>query len=443
VLLCLSAVAWRIAPRDQYAGKTLLVWVSDDNPMRRDQIAPFNAMHPEYHLVLDPTNAGVEKVVVQSLGGVGPDLFDCYDPFQLSAYVRAGIAWDVTDELLARGVDVKNDTWEGVQPCAVYSDRVYGHPTNAAANGIWLHRDLFDAAGIEHPHGEWRWEQDFIPIAQKLTIRNSAGRVVQYGFLCDWTQNYLQFIWQWGGAMYSEDGTRCTLDSPEAIAAMQFMHDLIYRYRVQPNPVEEVAMQTQGGWGSGTITLFGGKRAAMAMGGRWWLNNIRTNFRGLQLGAAEAPYSRHRVFRGYGKATLINKASPNRDKALEFLVYQSSERYNQIINNQADGIGPVKRFAYTEAFLHNPDFPEEDYNEVWRSMLEAARPDQVSPFVNGPAVHLIVQRQLDLMRSNNKPVPAAMRDAARQVNEHIQEMIDRDANLRELYERLTKKERSS
>jgi multiple sugar transport system substrate-binding protein len=435
-LLALSAVAWHISPRNQHEGMTVLVWVSDDNPMRREQMAPFNAEHPEYHVRLDPSNAGVEKVVVQSLGGVGPDLFDCYDPFQLSAYVRAGIAWDVTDELTAMGIDVPRDTWEAVHPCVIFNGRVYGHPTNAAANGIWFHKDLLDAAGLDYPQGPWTWEQ-FLPIAKALTIRNDVGRVVQYGFLCDWGQNYIQFIWQFGGAMYSDDGTRCTLDSPEAIAALQFMHDLIYKHRVSPSPVEELAMQTQGGWGSGVITLFGGKRAAMAMGGRWWLNNIRTNYKGLQLGAVESPYARNRVFRGYGKATLINKASPNRQAALKFLRYQASETYNQIINDQADGIGPVKRFAYTDRFLHNPQYPQEDYNHVWRTMLEAARSDQVSPFVNGPTVLLIVNRQLDLIRSNNKPVAAAMRDAAREVNQHIQEMIDRDDDLHQLYKQLT------
>ena len=69
--------------------------------------------------------------------------------------------------------------------------------------------------------------------------------------------------------LYTEDGTRCVVDSPQVLAGVQFMHDLIYRYRVMPGPVEEAAMATQGGWGSGTITLFGGAKAAMALGGRW------------------------------------------------------------------------------------------------------------------------------------------------------------------------------
>src|SRR5260370_3309846 len=77
-------------------GKTPLVWVSDDNPARRGQIALFNRLYPQYQLRLDPSNSGMEQVIVQSLGEVGPDLFDCYDGFQLSGYVHSCIARGVT-----------------------------------------------------------------------------------------------------------------------------------------------------------------------------------------------------------------------------------------------------------------------------------------------------------------------------------------------------------
>src|ERR1051325_10301115 len=120
-LLILSALAWSIQPRPKEDNKIPLVWVSDDNPARRDQVGLFNTMYPQCRLSLDPGNSGMEKVIVQSLGGVGPDLFDCYDGFQLSAYVKSGIAWNVTDELKRAGVDVQRDVWRAVDPNIVYN----------------------------------------------------------------------------------------------------------------------------------------------------------------------------------------------------------------------------------------------------------------------------------------------------------------------------------
>ena len=76
-LVLLSLFAWRMQPAPD--GK--LIWVSDDNPARRRQISLFNeeaaaGVAHSKGVRLDPSNSGMEKVIVQSIGGVGPDLFD-------------------------------------------------------------------------------------------------------------------------------------------------------------------------------------------------------------------------------------------------------------------------------------------------------------------------------------------------------------------------------
>ena len=89
VLVLLSGIAWWLRPKPVQDGKTVLTWCSDDNPARREQIALLNRLYPQYRLQLDPGNNGMEKVIVQSLAGVGPDLFDINQP---AASVQAGIA---------------------------------------------------------------------------------------------------------------------------------------------------------------------------------------------------------------------------------------------------------------------------------------------------------------------------------------------------------------
>src|SRR5437764_5660556 len=94
-LFLLSLVAWATKPRPIDPRKIQLVWTSDDNPLRREQLEPFNQLYPKYHLALDPDNADAEKVLVQSLAGVGPDVMDCWSGYALSAFVKADIAWDI------------------------------------------------------------------------------------------------------------------------------------------------------------------------------------------------------------------------------------------------------------------------------------------------------------------------------------------------------------
>jgi ABC-type glycerol-3-phosphate transport system substrate-binding protein len=433
-LALLTVVAWSIQPRESESGKVPLVWVSDDNPTRREQIALFNRLHPDIDLRLDPNNGGLEKVIVQSLAGVGPDLFDAFDGSALSAYVKSGIAWDVTDELTKAGIDVPNGVWSAMQPKVVYEGRVYGCPTNGAVNAVWVNRDIFDKAGAPYPKGPWHW-RDFLPLAKKLTVRDKNGRIVQFGFLFDWW-NWQHFLIQWGGRIYTEDGTRCIVDSPEAVAAVQFMYDLTYKYHVSPTPLDEAGMATQGGWGSGTISWFGAGRAAMALGGRWWLCTLR-GYNDVHLAAVESPYEKFRAFTTVGRGTLINKNSPRRREALEFLKFEASQEYNDLINSQADGVAPVIRYCYTDRFLRDPKHLEESFNAVWRDAMNHAVPDQVSPFINGQVASRIISNQLDLVKNNQKPAPQAMRDAAKQINAEIAATIERDPSLRERFRKLT------
>lgn len=437
-LAILSLVAWAIQPRPVADGRIILTWVSDDNPARREQIALFNRLHPEYCVELDPANSGSEKVIVQAIGGVGPDLFDCYDGFQLSAYVKSGIAWDVTDELAKAGIDVARDAWPAAFPNALYEGRTYGFPTNAGCNAIWFNKDIFDRCGEPYPKGSWTWAE-FIGVARRLTVQEEGGRVRHFGFLCDWW-NWPQFVSQWGGRLYSEDGTRCVADSPEACAGIQLMQDLIYKHRVMPSPVEEAAIATAGGWGSGTITFFGAGKGAMALGGRWWLCTLR-QYPNLRLGAVESPHGPYRVFRGYGRATCINKNSPRREAALEFLKYMAGKDYNDLINHQADALAPVIRYCFTPEFLHDPEYPAEDFNAVWRDIMKVAVPDQISPFVNGNVAGRIFEKQLDLVKNGQKTGAEAMGAAARRINEEVAKAIELDPSLRVRYKALTEKAR--
>lgn len=436
-LIILSVIAFIVRPKEFYGDKIPIVWTVDDNPARREQINLFNKEYPQYELRLDPSNADMAKSVVQCIAGVGPDLFTSYDGYMTSGYVKSGIAWDITDKLPELGINFDEDVWKAGIPTCSLDGRVYGFPNNIAVDAIWFNKDIFDKYKIPYPKGQWTWEE-FIPLAQKLTVKDDKGRITQFGLLTDW-RCHADLILQYGGSFFSKDGTRCTLDSPEAIAATQFLQDLVYKYRIAPTPVEEAAMATQGGWGSGVITFFGGGKGAMAIGGRWWLCILRS-YKNLRLGAVEMPHGKNRVFYGYGRGTLINKYSPRREAALQFIKYLSEKPYNDLINKQADALSPMKKYCYTDEFLYNPEHPEEDYNEVWREVMNYGEPQQICPFVNGYIASRIITVQLDLVKANQKSAAEAMKDAADKINQEIKMTLEKDPSLKELYDKLTKME---
>ena len=436
VLIAFSVVAVLIEPHAGPNGKVPLVWTSDDNPARREQLALFNRMFLKDHCELDPSNADMQKVIVQSLAGNGPDVLDCYSPDQLAAYVKSGIAWDVTDELKKRGIDVPHNIWSVDRTTCIYNGRVYGAPTNSGTDAMWLNRAIFEKEGIPLPKGPWTWDQ-FLPLAQRLTHRDASGRVTQWGALFDWS-NWPQFVYQYGGTVFTPDGTRCVVDTPQAVKGLQFFRDLTYKYHVLPSPAEQDAMATSGGWGSGTITLFAAGNSAMAFGGRWWLCTLRKD-PDLRLSAVECPYPKDgfRVYIAGGKGTLVNAKSPRRVEALHVLEYLQSPEFTHLINHQADALGPVPRYCMGNDYLHDPEFPQEDSNDVWRDVMKYGVPTEISPFINAQESSRIIQQQIDLIKGDEKPTDLALRDAALQVNAVIKVNVQKDAALRAQYLKAT------
>jgi len=431
-LLVASLVVWKLQPPATEDGRIVLTWVSDENPARKGQAELFEKLHPNIKVNIDPANSGVEKVIVQCLAGVGPDVFDAVDAFQLAAYAKSGVAMDVTDELRKSGINLQTQVFPGVLGTSIYDGRTYGVPTNIAADGIWYDADLLGQKGINLPKGPWRWDQ-FIPIAQKLTTRGPDGRIDRYGFMFEWW-NWRHFFCGFGARVFNENGTRCTVDSPSAIAAIQMMYDLVYKYHVSPTPVEETSMATQGGFGSGYISIFAAKRGAMALGGRWWLAQLR-EAKGLNLGVVESPYGRFRASHSYGRGMLVNKDSKHLAAALELQKFLASDPYLDLINDQADGAGAFRRADEKPSFLFNPKFPTERDNAVWLKITELGVGDDVSPYVDASTVTRLIQVQLDLVQAGQKSPAAAMKDAAANVNAAIAKSITEDPSLAERYRR--------
>ncbi|MBP8129110.1 MAG: extracellular solute-binding protein [Candidatus Hydrogenedentes bacterium] len=427
-----------LTAQDRPTPPKILYWATDDAPVRREQMDLFNACHPEYRVVIDPTVGTMEKVIVQCLAGVGPDIFDCYSGAQLAAFVRSGVAYDATDALRARGVDIRQ-IWPAVHPHILLDGRLYGHPGNTNADAVWYNKRIFDEAGIPYPSPDWTWDE-CIAIAKRLTKRDARGRPVRFGLMTGKFAWRTTFVPQWGGSLYNPEGTRCILDTPEARAGAQFFHDLIFKHGVCPSATEELAMANQGGWGIGEQNWFATERTAMAVGGRWWLCTLRRDeYKHLRYGVAPLPRGPLARGGGGGRASLINKNSANLEGALTFVAFLHGREWNQLMNRQADALAPVKKYHYGEyadAFLRDPRYPREDFNAVWLEALEHAVPEMPSPFVNGQRVERIILTQSDLVTGGHVTGEQAMRDAALQVNASIVEMLRIDPELRARYDAL-------
>lgn len=443
VILCmfvlmavLSAVAYVITPAPDQGGRLTVTWASDDNPRRREQIASFNRLHPDYELRLNPVDGkDIDKVVAQSLAGVGPDVFDAYRD-RLALLHEAGLLYDVTDQLAARGITLDN-FWPAARPMIAINGRIYGVPFNAGSEAIWYHRDLFRAEGVPPPpETGWTWDE-FVAAARKLTKRDDRGRVVRYGVM---NIRFTDVLLTNGGRVLTSDGRRCVLDSPASVDACRKWADLVLKYHVMPSSADEAALSTNGGWNSGVLTLFKEKRVAMAAGGRWWLCLYR-DFRdeqgrfALDLGVAEKPVLKVRRFAASGRVTFVNALSPHRDRAVEFLAYLSGDEHADQINQAADALPGVTRAATRPSYYYDPsDGRDGGSSAVWKSAMAHAVPGELSPYVTNHEVTDTIIRQTDLVIAGLKAPEEAMRQAAADINAAIARAVAREPELRKQFE---------
>jgi len=112
---------------------------------------------------------------------------------------------------------------------------------------LWYNKSLITAAGLD-PANLPKNGTEFLEWAQKLTTDVNGKHPTDAGFDKDnvnvwaidftWTR-YTEptTMWQFGGGVLAPDNKTVILDSPESIAAIQYWHDLMYKYYVTPPAV--------------------------------------------------------------------------------------------------------------------------------------------------------------------------------------------------------------
>lgn len=475
VLVVMSILAALLEPPDEAKGRTALTWVSDNNPARVEQIENFNRLFPDCFLRLDPNNTGVQKIIVQACSGIGPDIIDVYGIRQLQTYVDAGVLLDVTEIAIQRGFD-PTKTYPKARPMLMMDGRQYCYPCNVNVDIIIYNKNLFDKYDVPYPPTDRviTWTEFIEKYAAPLTVRRPGKAMPEcFGFCND---SWEELIYQAGGSFFTPDGTRCVVDSPQAIEAVQFHRDLMHRFNVSPNPIQREGLSSEGGWGQGWINFFGSQRIASIKIGKWSLIRLRRfqsdqrelfrkrhpdvvipsdpeecrrwhrkwmNERSdpqdlppIRLGAMHVPR-----FEGREPAVVldcrsaaINKLSPNRDKAVNFLAYLAGETYCQTINDGADALPGNPEFATLER-QRNPEWPgEDDLHDLTNKAVAWGVTREVSPYIDGATTYRFIGAQIERIEADpSTDVAQAMRIAAQDVNREIRRNIQRDAVLRERY----------
>lgn len=215
------------------------------------------------------------------------------------------------DELVASAEDT---AWlAGFHPALMANSRAagqtWGIPFQRSTPLLYWNKKLFTQAGLDanRPPANWREMADY---AQKLTQRDGAGKVTQWGVQIP-SSGFPYWLFQGlvtanGATLMNPAGTRTYFDSPPVIEALQYWVDLSRVQKVHPPGVVE--------WGATPGDFLDG-RAAMIWTTSGNLGNLREKA-AFDFGVSVLPAKVQRGSpTGGGNFYIFRKSPPAQQKA--------------------------------------------------------------------------------------------------------------------------------
>lgn len=190
-----------------------------------------------------PWDIFFQKYPTAVAAGTPPDMV-IFHAAEVNQMASEGLMMPMDDIIFNDGTLNKSDFNENLINAITVNGQTMAVPFDNHGWLLWYNTKLMEEAGLD-PNVLPKNGAEFIEVAQKLTKDVNGRHPNEEGFDKDnvdvWAIDYTwprytipTTLWQFGGGVVSEDGKTAILDSPESIAAVQFWHDLMYKYYVAP-----------------------------------------------------------------------------------------------------------------------------------------------------------------------------------------------------------------
>lgn len=226
----------------------LVLWhglTGTDGAVFAVMLQQFTEAHPEVCLHSEgiPWDTFFQKYPTAVAAGNPPDMV-IFHAAEVNQMASEGLMMPVDEIIFADGTLNQADFNSVLMDSITYEGHVMAVPFDNHGWLLWYNFDLIGKAGLD-PDNLPKNGTEFLDWAQKLTTDVNGLHPTEAGFDKDnvdvWAIDFTwprytvpTTLWQFGGDVTNEAGTQCLLDSPESIAAIQYWHDLMYKYYVTP-----------------------------------------------------------------------------------------------------------------------------------------------------------------------------------------------------------------
>ena len=229
----------------------LILWhglTGTDGAVFAELLQQFSAANPDVCLNSEgyPWDIFFQKYPTAVAAGTPPDLV-IFHAAEVNQMAAEGLMVPMDDIMFADGTLDKAEFNDALMAQLTVDGQIMAVPFDNHGWLLWYNTKLMEDAGLD-PNVLPANGAEFIEMAQKLTTDINGKHPNEEGFDKDnvdvWAMEFTwprytvpTTMWQFGGAVVSPDGKTATLNSPESIAAVQYWHDLMYKYYVAPPAV--------------------------------------------------------------------------------------------------------------------------------------------------------------------------------------------------------------
>jgi multiple sugar transport system substrate-binding protein len=353
-------------------------------------ITDWNVLHPDQRVTLIYLPAASNDQLAQLVANLAAksDVYDVIDMDVIWTARFASQGWIIP--IQPNQFPLSQFLKPAVQT-AEYQGRLYAVPDYSNADLLYYRKDLLAQAGIKQPPATWaQLEQQAQTLAKKDSINGYAGTFAPYEGL---TVNFASAVQSEGGSILSPDGTKVTVDSPQALDALQFLVNGFSTGWIPRQALSFEEVSSQDAFEAGQyLFLDNWPDVYSVLSAESPGNKVYGKF---GVAALPGPDANHQGSSSLGGANLaISAFSQHQRTALDFIKYMTSaDAERQMLVK--GGFPPVLTSLYTNKALDS-QFP---YLPTLEQAIETARPrpaitnyDQAS-YVISSAVYQALTRQ--------------------------------------------------
>ncbi|MEO3780763.1 extracellular solute-binding protein [Micromonospora sp. B11E3] len=271
-------------------------------------------------------------------GGTPPDVF-YVDAARFADYASVGALEPYGDK-----ISNKDDFYESLRTTFTYDGKLYCAPKDFSTLALQINTDLWAKAGLTDADVPTTWEQ-LTAAAQKIKAKGLVPLA-----LGDTRDRIGAFMVQNGGWLTSKDGKQATADTPENLAALEYVKKML------TDGLAKYPKQLDSGWSG---EAFGKGKAVMTIEGNWIKGALQNDFPNVKYKVVELPAGPK------GKGTLsftqcwgVAAKSKYKEQAFKFVEAMTAGD-QQIAFAKAFGVMPSRqsvRDQYTSQFPADKPF---------------------------------------------------------------------------------------